>query len=79
MTNTISKKTPTITLKGYYDSLPAATCPKTDLVTKIQVACGVSMTTVRNWITGRTKPIKQEYIDKICGLTGIDKENLWAD
>lgn len=38
------------TLKGYYESLPRATYPKTDLINEIAVETGVSATSVRNWI-----------------------------
>lgn len=77
MTNVIKKKPQKMTLKGYYDSLPNASYPKTDFVTKVQMLCGVSMTTARNWIEGKTRPCKLENIEKLSELTGIDKEQLW--
>lgn len=66
-----------ITLKGYYDGLPASTFPKTDFVNKVSTMCKTSTTTVRNWIRGVAKPKKQSSIDVLVKVTGIPEEKLW--
>lgn len=78
-TNSIPEKGRIMTLRGYYNSLPEATHPKTDLLRSIAKKCDVSETTVRNWIRYGFKPNKKEHVQILSEMTGIPVENLWAD
>lgn len=79
MTNTNQEKKQKMALQDYYRKLPYASFPKSEFVTQVQLACGVTMSTVRNWITGRSKPRLESHVEKISLLTGIAKEDLWKD
>lgn len=79
MANRNEEKNQKITLKGYYDDLPDASCPKTEFVNRLANLCHTSATTVRNWIRGVAKPKKEWRIDIIARETGISKECLWND
>ena len=68
-----------MTLKGYYNSLPNSTHPKTDLVNSIAVEAGVSVATVRNWIIYGMHPQDRKHIDVLVKKTGIPADSLWED
>ena len=67
-----------MTLRGYYEGLPDAECPKTNFVNSIVAKTGVSATTVRNWIFYGMKPANDKHISVLVELTGIPAEELWA-
>ena len=66
-----------MTLRGYYEGLPDAECPKTNFVNAIVAKTGVSATTVRNWIFYGMKPANDKHISVLVELTGIQAEELW--
>lgn len=68
-----------MTLRGYYESLPDADCPKTNFVNTIVAKTGVSATTVRNWIFYGMKPANEKNIAVLVEATGIPAEELWED
>lgn len=65
-------------LWGYYNSLPESASPKSDFLREVSLRCGVSPTTVRNWIFFNTRPSKPEYIKAISEITGIPESELWG-
>lgn len=75
----MSKNSVKMTLKGYYDNLPSADCPKTNFINKIAARTKVSVTTVRNWIFYGMKPSNQDYIRILSEETGIPENCLWTD
>ena len=77
MTNSFNKKEEKMTLKGYYLSLPEATHPKTDFITRVMSECGVSFTTARNWVMGLTRPFNPDHVTKLSEISGIPSEDLW--
>lgn len=79
LTNTFSKKVQKMTLKDYYSSLPEASCPKTDFLNDVAERCGVSLSTVRNWIRYGMKPSNPNHIDILVDITGIKAEELWTE
>ncbi len=68
-----------ITLKDYYEGLPAASYPKTEFLNRLSTLCNTSTATVRNWIRGVAKPHKNKCIEILARETGIPKECLWND
>lgn len=68
-----------MTLRGYYDELPDAECPKTNFINTIVARTGVSATTVRNWIFYGMKPANENHINILVDVTGIPANELWAD
>lgn len=68
-----------MTLRGYYDGLPDAECPKTNFINTIVARTGVSATTVRNWIFYGMKPANENHINILVDVTGIPANELWAD
>lgn len=68
-----------MTLRGYYESLPDATCPKTDFINEIASRTGVTSSTVRNWIFYGMKPANENHIGILVEVTGIPAESLWAE
>lgn len=76
-TNTLSANTGIITLEGYYERLPKATYPKSDFLIGVASRCGVTVTTVRNWIRYGIKPNNPEHVAILSEMTGIDACNLW--
>ena len=69
----------TMTLKSYYKNLPDAKYPKSELINKIAVQCGVTLASARNWILYGIHPEKPEHVQIISEITGIPVENLWND
>ena len=78
-TNTSVKIRPKLTLKDYYFGLPEASCPKTEFMNEVAKQCGVSFSTVRNWIRFGMKPSNPKHVEILSQLTGIDAEDLWKD
>lgn len=68
-----------MTLRGYYESLPDATCPKTDFINEIASKAGVTSSTVRNWIFYGMKPANENHIGILVEVTGIPADKLWAE
>lgn len=68
-----------MTLKGYYESLPASTNPKTQFVNEIIRRTGVSSATARNWIYYGMKPSNPNHVKILTEITGIEEEDLWKD
>lgn len=68
-----------MTLASYYNSLEQPTPPKTAFIRKVALRCNVDVYTVRLWISGKSKPSKEEYLDILSEETGINKEDLFAD
>lgn len=68
-----------MTLRGYYESLPDATCPKTDFINEIASRTGVTSSTVRNWIFYGMKPANENHIGVLVEVTGIPADKLWAE
>ena len=68
-----------MTLRGYYVSLPDATCPKTDFINEIASRTGVTSSTVRNWIFYGMKPANENHIGVLVEVTGIPADKLWAE
>ena len=64
-------------LMKYYDGLPETTSPKTEFVERAAKVCGVSETTVRNWVKGNTAPADSAHVKKLSKLTGINENNLF--
>ena len=68
-----------MTIRGYYESLPDATCPKTDFINEIASRTGVTSSTVRNWIFYGMKPANENHIGVLVEVTGIPADKLWAE
>ena len=68
-----------ITLRGYYEGLPDASCPKTDFINEVASKTGVTSSTVRNWIFYGMKPANENHIKVLVEVTGIPANELWAD
>lgn len=77
--NTLPEKGKSITLRGYYKSLPEPTFPKRDFIQEIATKCNVTLTTANNWIKYGIKPNNPEHIRILSEITGIAPENLWID
>ena len=77
MTNKKHEESRKMTLKDYYDSLPKASCPKSDFIMSVANECGVTYNTVCNWIRGAYQPTKEHYVEVLSKHTGIPKEELW--
>ena len=69
----------TMTLKGYYQSLPLRKAPRGDFIMEAARRCKVTEQTVRNWILYGVKPQQHAHIEILSSLTGIQEENLWKD
>lgn len=68
-----------ITLRGYYESLPDASSPKTDFINKVASKTGVTSSTVRNWIFYGMKPANENHVKVLVEVTGIPANELWED
>jgi len=68
-----------MTLRGYYNSLPHASYPKTAFINAVVQRCNVSVVTVRNWIRLGMRPSNPEHIRILSEMTGIAKNDLWKD
>jgi hypothetical protein len=68
-----------LTLRGYYHSLPTPVPPKTDFIKRVAGQCEVGLETVRNWIRGDARPSNEKHYDILSELTGISKDQLFAD
>ena len=77
--NKMKKNKEKITLLGYYEGLPDATCPKTDFINEVASKTGVTSSTVRNWIFYGMKPANKNHIKVLVEVTGIPANELWAD
>lgn len=66
-----------MTLADYYNSLETPIHPKTSFVKRVAERCGVESYTVRIWLSGRSKPSKEEYYDVLSEETGIPKNELF--
>lgn len=66
-----------MTLKEYYDSLPARVAPKTMFKEEIMSACGVKEVTVDNWMYGKSTPANAEHRRIISTATGIPESELF--
>lgn len=75
----MNKQQGKMTLRGYYESLPDATCPKTDFINEIASKTGVTSSTVRNWIFYGMKPANENHIGVLVEVTGIPADKLWAE
>lgn len=75
----MTKNNEKITLRGYYESLPDASCPKTDFINKVASKTGVTSSTVRNWIFYGMKPANEKHIMALTEITGIPEKELWED
>lgn len=65
-------------LMNFYDSLPDTTSPKTEFVIKASKECGVSETTIRNWVKGKAVPADSAHLKKLSRLTGISEGELFV-
>lgn len=77
LTNVFPQKAAKMTLKDYYKGLPDATCPKTDFLNEVQRRTGMSLSSVRNWITYGMKPNNPQHRHIVAEITGIAEEDLW--
>lgn len=79
--NTSEGESKKMTLKDYYQSLPVLKriAPRQDLVNRIMEKCGVTESTVRNWLQYGMKPQKKEYIEVLQEETGIAPEDMWEN
>jgi hypothetical protein len=68
-----------ITLKDYYQALGKPTYPKKEFIKNIATKCDVDHSTVRNWISGRGKPMFPEHKNYLSQITGIPVEQLWNE
>lgn len=64
-------------LSIFYESLPEASYPKTEFVTKVANACNVHIATARNWVLGNTKPVDSAHVKVLSEMTGIPAGELW--
>lgn len=64
-------------LKRYYENLPRRTQPKDDFLKNVSERCGVTKTTVRNWVLYGVKPLKEEHVNVLVEMSGLKKEELW--
>jgi len=78
-TNSSGKNLKKITLQGYYEKLENATYPKTEFVNRVAYLTGKTTSTVRNWISGRTRPDEPRHLQILSKQTGIPVEELWKD
>lgn len=76
-TNIHVKNCSKLTLKDYYSALPEASFPKTEFMNEVAKQCGVSISTVRNWIRFGMRPSNAKHVEILSQLTGIEAENLW--
>lgn len=78
-TNTLNGKGQSMTLRGYYKSLPEPTFPKKDFIQEIATKCNVTLTTANNWIKYGIKPNNPEHVRILSEITGIPAEDLWIE
>ena len=66
-------------LLAYYRNLPAcvSVSPKSDFLAEVCKACGVSISTARNWCFGRTLPKEPVHIAELSRITGIPADELF--
>ena len=75
--NETSPKRRKLTLKDYYRELPKSISPKTEFCKKVAKECGVTFTTVRNWVHYGVRPKDDRMAKKIAEITGIPEEELF--
>lgn len=75
----IGGKSPKLSLRGYYMSLPKPVAPKTDFVKRVAMRCGVDVQSVRNWCLYGMKPSCKEHIRILSEMTGIREDALWEE
>lgn len=75
----LGENLPKMTLRGYYDSLPNSSHPKTEFVNEVASKTGVSTATVRNWISYGMKPNNPKHCEILSEITGIPVDNLWDE
>ena len=64
-------------LKDYYNNLPARIAPKQDFVEEVAKRCGVTATTVKNWVLYGLHPQRYEHVKVLMELSGLTEEELW--
>nr|DAO97238.1 MAG TPA: MerR family regulatory protein [Caudoviricetes sp.] len=79
MSKDFNENPPTMTLKGYYQSLPLRNAPRYDFLMEVARRCKVTEQTVRNWVLYGVKPQQRVHIEILSELTGIQEEDLWRD
>lgn len=79
-TNTSTNKKKRMTLKDYFNNIPATeiVAPRKKLIEKIAERCHVPLTTARSWFVYGITPRKKENIDILAEETGIAPEDMWA-
>lgn len=75
--NPALEKAVKMTLRDYYESLPAPSHPKKDFMCEVCARCHVNMNTVINWIRHNMKPKDPRHIEILSEVTGIAPEDLW--
>lgn len=73
------EKSPKMTLRGYYESLPCSSHPKTEFINDVAQRTGVSTATVRNWIAYGMRPNNHKHVEVLCEMTGIPENELWDE
>lgn len=68
-----------MTLSSHYHGLASATHPKTDFINEVALKCGVTYTTVRNWIGGHARPSDKSHYGILAEITGIPEDQLFAE
>lgn len=68
-----------MTLADYYKQLKADVPPKKAFINKIAERCGVETYTVRVWISGKSRPSQQKYLDILSEETGINQNDLFDE
>lgn len=76
-TSTLGVNSLNMTLEGYYKSLPEATYPKSNFIIEVAHRCGVTVTSVRNWIKYGIRPNNPDHIKIISEITGIPEAELF--
>lgn len=66
-----------MTLRDYYQGLPARTSPKTRFVEEVMDACGTKEVTVKNWVNGKSLPANPAHRQILSDITGIPEDELF--
>lgn len=66
-----------ITLKGYYDSLPAES-PQRKFKKEVMKRCMISTGTFYNWIAGRW-PVPEKAKEPIADIAGVPADELFSN
>lgn len=64
-------------LADYFNEVGKQRGEKTKLIRRIQQELGVSRGTVERWLFLDNKTDNPLYIEGLCRITGIEKENLF--